>query len=124
MILKEIASCLHSKYDPEGKYHLDPMYSTIEKYVYKREDNENLWLTLSHASQKVYCISMTDSTGLITMRDWYLYEKNSIHCIGKERLVTKQGKAVLELLRESNGEAEQTITIVRTKQKNKGEYSL
>lgn len=124
MILKEIASCLHSKYDPEGKFHLNLMYSTIEKYVYTREDNKNLWLTLSHASQKVYSISMTDSTGLIMMRDWYQYEKNSLQCIGKERLVIKQGKSVLELLRENNGDSEPTIIIVRNKQENKGEYSL
>lgn len=124
MTEKEIEKQLHRLYDPEGKYRINQKYSSSDKHVYTREGDKYHWLTISRTGKNMYSVTKTDASGLITMRDRYQNDENSLRCISKERLVTKQGRSVLELLRENNREAERTITIGRNKSKNKEDRCL
>lgn len=124
MTEKEIEKQLHRLYDPEGQYQINQKYSSSDKHVYTQEGDKYHWLTISRTGKNIYSVTKTDALGLITMRDAYQSDENSLRCISKERLVTKQGRSVLELLRESKRESERTSTIGRNKPKNKGDRSL
>ena len=105
MTEKEIEKQLHRLYDPEGKYRINQKYSSSDEHVYTQEGDKYHWLTISCTGR-------------------YQNDGNSLRCISKERLVTKRGRSVLELLRESKREAERTSTISRNKPKNKGDRCL
>ena len=124
MIPSEIEKQLITQYDPEGSYRISRKYSSKDRHVYTQEGDKYHWLTISREIKDVYSVSKTDSTGLITMRDRYRKDENLLRCISKERLVTKQGRSVLELLRQSKRETERAITIRHNKPKNKGDMSL
>lgn len=124
MTEKEIEKQLHRLYDPEGKYRINQKYSSSDKHVYMQKGDKYHWLTISHTGRNAYSVTKTDASGMITMRDNYQSAGDLLRCISKERLVTKQGRSVLELLRESKREAERTTTIGRNKPKNKGDRSL
>lgn len=124
MIPSEIEKQLISQYDPEGSCRISQKYSSKDRHVYTQEGENYHWLTISRENKGVYSVSKTDSTGLITMRDRYRKDENLLRCISKERLVTKRGRSVLELLRQSKRETERAIIIGQDKPKNKGDRSL
>lgn len=124
MIDRNIEDLLHALYDPESKFHLNRGYSSDERHVYTQKGDKYHWLTITRESRDLYCVSKTDASGLITMRDRYQKEEKTLRCVSKKRLVTKGGRSVLELLSQNKQSAEQTITIGNEKQKNKGEQSL
>lgn len=124
MIPSEIEKQLISQYDPEGSCRISQKYSSKDRHVYTQEGENYHWLTISRENKDVYSVSKTDSTGLITMRDRYRKDENLLRCISKERLVTKRGRSVLELLRQSKRETERAIIIGQDKPKNKGDRSL
>lgn len=124
MTEKEIEKQLHRLYDPEDKYRINQKYSSSDKHVYSQEGDKYHWLTISRTEKNMYSVTKTDASGLITMRDRYQNDENSLRCISKERLVTKRGRSVLELLRENKREAEPTTTIGRNKPKNKEDRCL
>ena len=124
MTEKKIEKQLLRLYDPEDKYRINQKYSSPGKHVYTQEGDKYHWLTISRTGRNIYSVTKTDASGLITMRDSYQSAGELLRCISKERLVTKQGRSVLELLRESKREAERTSTIGHNKPKNKGGRSL
>ena len=124
MIPSEIEKQLISQCDPEGSCRTSQKYSYKDRHVYTQEGENYHWLTISCENKDVYSVSKTDSTGLITMRDRYRKDENLLRCISKERLVTKRGRSVLELLRQSKRETERAIIIGQDKPKNKGDRSL
>ena len=124
MTEKEIEKQLQRLYDPEGKYRINQKYSSSDKHVYTQEGDKYHWLTISHTGRNMYNVTKTDASGLITMRDNYQSAGDSLRCISEERLVIKQGRSALELLRDSKREVERTTTIGRNKPKNKGDRSL
>ena len=124
MIPSEIEKQLISQYDPEGSCRISQKYSSKDRHVYTQKGENYHWLTISRENKDVYSVSKTDSTGLITMRDRYRKDENLLRCISKERLVTKRGRSVLELLRQSKRETERAIIIGQDKPKNKGDRSL
>lgn len=124
MIPSEIEKQLITQYDPEGSYRISRKYSSMDRHVYTQCGDNYHWLTISRENKDIYSVSKTDSSGLITMRDRYCIDENSLRCISKERLISNRGRSVLELLRQSKRETERAITIGQDKPKNKGDRSL
>lgn len=123
MIDRNIEEWLHALYDPESQFHLNRAYSSDERHVYTLKGDKYHWLTITRESRDLYCVSRTDATGLITMRDRYQKDQNTLRCVSKERLITKRGRSVLELLRQNKERSEQTITIGNEKSKTNGDLS-
>lgn len=117
MIDRRIEERLHALYDPESQFHLNREYSSDERHVYTQKGDKHHWLTITRESRDLYCVSTTDASGLITMRDRYQKDENMLRCVSKKRLIAKGGRSVLELLRQNKRETVQTITIGKDRQK-------